>query len=97
VQNELKDTDVVITSLMPGPTDTNFFHRADMEDTRVGQGSKDDPAKVAKQGFDALMDGDRKVVAGSLKTKTMEAASKVTPDALKAEQHRQMAEPGSGE
>lgn len=97
VQNELKDTDVVITSLMPGPTDTNFFDRADMEDTRVGQGSKDDPAKVAKQGFDALMDGDRKVVAGSLKTKTMEAASKVTPDALKAEQHRRMAEPGSGE
>jgi uncharacterized protein len=97
VQNELKDTDVVITSLMPGPTDTNFFHRADMDDTRVGQGSKDDPAKVAKQGFEALMEGDRKVVAGSLRTKTMEAASKVTPDALKAEQHRQMAEPGSGE
>jgi short-subunit dehydrogenase len=82
---------------MPGPTDTDFFERADMEDTRVGQGSKDDPAKVAKQGFEALMDGDRKVVAGSLKTRTMEAASKVTPDALKAEQHRQMAEPGSGE
>jgi short-subunit dehydrogenase len=97
VQNELKDTDVVITSLMPGPTDTNFFHRADMDDTRVGQGSKDDPAEVAKQGFDALMDGDRKVVGGSLKTKAMAAASKVTPDALKAEQHRQMAEPGSAE
>jgi uncharacterized protein len=97
VQNELKDTDVVITSLMPGPTDTNFFHRADMDDTRVAQGSKDDPAKVAQQGFEALMEADRKVVAGSLKTKTMEAASKVTPDALKAEQHRHMAEPGSGE
>jgi short-subunit dehydrogenase len=96
VQNELKDTGVVITSLMPGPTDTNFFHRAEMDDTRVGQGSKDDPAQVAKQGFDALMDGDLTVVAGSIKTKTMEAAGKVLPDALKAEQHRTMAEPGSG-
>ena len=96
VQNELKDTGVVITSLMPGPTDTNFFDRAEMDDTRVGQGSKDDPAQVAKQGFDALMDGDLTVVAGSIKTKTMEAAGKVLPDALKAEQHRTMAEPGSG-
>jgi|SRR5215211_6547042 len=97
VQNELKDTDVVITSLMPGPTDTQFFSRAGMEDTRVGQGSKDDPAQVAKQGFDALIEGDLKVVAGSLKTKAMGAADRVLPDAVKAEQHRKMAEPGSGE
>jgi short-subunit dehydrogenase len=96
VANELKDTGVVITSLMPGPTDTNFFHRAEMDDTRVGQGSKDDPAEVARQGFEALMGWDHKVVAGSLKTKTMEAANKVMPDALKAEQHRKMAEPGGG-
>ena len=97
LQNELKDTGVVITSLMPGPTDTRFFSRADMEDTRVGQGSKDDPAAVAKQGFDALMDGELKVVAGSLKTKAMGAADRVLPDAVKAEQHRKMAEPGGGE
>lgn len=96
VANELKDTGVVITSLMPGPTDTNLFHRAEMADTRVGQGSKDDPAEVARQAFEALMGGDQKVVAGSLKTKTMEAANKVMPDALKAEQHRKMAEPGGG-
>jgi short-subunit dehydrogenase len=96
VANELKDTGVVITSLMPGPTDTNFFHRAEMDDTKVGQGSKDDPAEVARQGFEALMDSDQKVVAGSLKTKSMAAADKVLPDALKAEQHRKMAEPGSG-
>ena len=96
VANELKDTGVVITSLMPGPTDTNFFHRAEMDDTKVGQGSKDDPAEVARQGFEALMDRDQKVVAGSLKTKSMAAADKVLPDALKAEQHRKMAEPGSG-
>ena len=52
LQSELKGTGVTITSLMPGPTETNFFHRADMDDTRIGQASKDDPAEVAKQGFE---------------------------------------------
>ena len=97
LQNELKDSAVTITSLMPGPTDTNFFARADMEDTRVGQGKKDDPADVAKQGFDALMSGDDRVVAASIKTKVQEAANKVLPDKVKAALHREMAEPGSGE
>jgi uncharacterized protein len=97
VQNELKDTGVTITSLMPGPTETNFFHRADMDDTAVGRSTKDDPAQVAKQGFDALMKGEAKLVAGSLKTKAMGAVSGVLPDKLKAAGHRQMAEPGSGE
>ena len=97
IQNELKGTGVVITSLMPGPTETRFFSRADMEDTRVGQGSKDDPATVAAQGFEALMEGESKVIAGSLKTKLMGAAEKVLPDAAKAEQMRRMAEPGGGE
>jgi short-subunit dehydrogenase len=93
VQNELKDSAVTITSLMPGPTDTNFFHRADMDDTSVGQGSKDDPAQVAEQGFQALMAGEKKLVAGSVKTKATGLANKVLPDALKSEAHRQMAEP----
>jgi short-subunit dehydrogenase len=97
LDNELKDTNVTITSLMPGPTDTNFFHRADMDDTRVGQGSKDDPAQVAKQGFDALMDGKSKVIAGSVTTKAQGVANSVLPDKLKAAAHRRMAEPGSGE
>ena len=92
---ELNDTDVVVTSLMPGPTDTNFFHRAEMDDTKVGAGKKDDPALVAKQGFEALMDGKEKVVAGSTKTKVQGAASKVMPDKAKATMHRKMAEPGS--
>jgi uncharacterized protein len=96
LQNELKDSNVTITSLMPGPTDTNFFHRAEMDDTRVGQSSKDDPAQVAKQGFEALMDEKDKLVAGSLKTKVQGAAAKVLPDKAKAAQHRMMAEPGSG-
>ncbi|WP_249998175.1 SDR family oxidoreductase [Actinoplanes sp. M2I2] len=94
---ELKDTGVTVTSLMPGPTDTNFFHRADMDDTRVGASKKDDPAVVAKQGFDALMKDKEKVVAGSVKTKVQGAASKVMPDKAKAEMHRKMAEPGSAD
>jgi uncharacterized protein len=95
LQNELKDSDVTITSLMPGPTDTNFFQRAEMEDTSVGQGPKDDPAQVAKQGFDALMGGKDKLVAGSGKTKVQGIVNKVLPDKVKAAAHRQMAEPKS--
>jgi len=97
LRNELKDTGVTVTALMPGPTETNFFHRAEMDDTKVGASSKDDPAVVAKQGFEALMKGDQKVVAGSLKTKAQAAASKVMPDSAKAQMHRGMAEPGSGD
>jgi uncharacterized protein len=92
---ELNDTGVTVTSLMPGPTDTNFFHRAEMDDTKVGASKKDDPAQVAKQGFEALMKGKEKIVAGSAKTKVQGAASKVMPDKAKAEMHRKMAEPGS--
>lgn len=96
LRNELKDTGVTITSLMPGPTDTNFFHRAGMDDTRAGSGQKDDPAEVAKQGFEALMDGKDSIVAGSLMTKVQGNVSKVLPDPVGAEQHRQLTEPGSG-
>ncbi|NHC43973.1 SDR family NAD(P)-dependent oxidoreductase [Motilibacter aurantiacus] len=96
LQNELKDTEVTVTSLMPGPTETDFFHRAEMDDTTVGQSSKDDPAQVAEQGFKALMEGKNRVVGGGVKTKVQELGSKVMPDALKAQMHRGMAEPGSG-
>jgi len=93
---ELKDTDISVTALMPGPTETNFFHRAEMDDTKVGSSKKDDPAQVAKQGFEAMLKEKEKVVAGSAKTKIQGAASKVMPDGAKAEMHRRMAEPGSG-
>ncbi|WP_229069978.1 SDR family oxidoreductase [Actinoplanes sp. DH11] len=93
---ELNDTGVSVTSLMPGPTDTNFFHRAEMDDTRVGQSKKDDPAQVAAQGFEAMLKDKEKVVAGSLKTKAQGVGAKVMPDRLKAEMHRRMAEPGAG-
>lgn len=95
IRNELKDTGITITSLMPGPTDTEFFERADMEDTKVGAEEKDDPAQVARQGYDALMDGDAKVVAGSLMNKAQAVGGRFIPDGAKAEMHRKMAEPGS--
>jgi short-subunit dehydrogenase len=84
LQDELRDTDVTVTSLMPGPTETNFFRRANMLDTLVGRMPKDDSAKVAKQGYDALMKGDRKVVAASALSKSMGVANSVLPDSVKS-------------
>jgi short-subunit dehydrogenase len=95
IRNELKDTEVTITSLMPGPTETEFFERAEMEDTAIGSEEKDDPAEVARQGFDALMAGKEKVVGGALKNKVQAAVAGVIPDKVKAEMHRKMAAPGS--
>ena len=95
LRNELKDTEVTITSLMPGPTDTEFFERADMEDTKIGAGDKDDPEDVARLGFEALMDGEERVVAASPTTKLQGRASRLLPDSAKAQLHRKMAETGS--
>ena len=95
LQNELEDSGVTITSLMPGPTETEFFERADMLDTKVGQAEKDDPAQVARQGVDALLAGKPRVTGGGLKTRAQDLASKVMPDKLKAAMHRDMAEPRS--
>ncbi|MBB3017982.1 short-subunit dehydrogenase [Microvirga lupini] len=95
LRNELKDTGVTVTCLMPGATDTEFFERADMMDTQVGQDKKDDPADVAKVGFDAMMRGDGDVVSG-WKNKFTTVLASVTPAGMLAEQHRKMAEPGSG-
>jgi short-subunit dehydrogenase len=92
---ELKDTGVTVTCLMPGATETDFFERADMLDTKVGQGKKDDAADVARVGFDAMMRGDGDVVSG-WKNKLQTAIASITPAGLLAEQHRKMAEPGSG-
>jgi short-subunit dehydrogenase len=97
LRNELKETDVTVTSLMPGATETEFFERAGMEGTSVGASEKDDPAQVAREGFEALMAGEEKVVAGSFKNKVTVAAGRVLPDSVQAEQHRKMAEPGSAE
>ncbi|SDP05694.1 SDR family NAD(P)-dependent oxidoreductase [Lentzea jiangxiensis] len=97
LREELRDTGVSVTSLMPGPTDTEFFDRAGMQDTKVATGDKDDPAQVAQQGFEALMKGDDHVVAGSLRNKVQAIAGRVAPDPVKAKVMRSMTEPGSAD
>jgi uncharacterized protein len=91
---EIKDSGVTVTCLMPGATETEFFARADMLDTKVGQGKKDDPADVARTGFKAMMKGEGDVVSG-WHNKLQSAIANVTPAAILAEQHRKKAEPGS--
>jgi uncharacterized protein len=88
---------VTVTTLMPGPTETEFFERAEMEDTRIGQGPQDDPADVARIGFEALMAGEERAIAASLQTRLQGRASRLLPDSAKAAAHRKMAEPGGGE
>ncbi|MFF8095160.1 SDR family NAD(P)-dependent oxidoreductase [Streptomyces sp. NPDC016675] len=95
LQEEVADTGVTVTSFMPGPTETDFFRRAGMEDTKVGTMDKDDPAQVARQAYDAVMKGRGKLVTGSAKTKAQGVADKVLPDRVKAAVHRRMAEPGT--
>ena len=96
LRNELKHTEVTVTCLMPGATETRFFERADMLDTKVAQQEKDDPADVAKTGWDAMMRGEGDIVSG-LKNKIQSAVANVTPAGRLAEQHRKMAEPGSAD
>ncbi|QJP12982.1 SDR family NAD(P)-dependent oxidoreductase [Starkeya sp. ORNL1] len=95
IRNELKNTKVTITCLMPGATETEFFERADMMDTKVGQAEKDDPADVAETGFKAMLAGEGDVVSG-WKNKLQSAIANITPAGVLAEQHRKMAAPGTG-
>ena len=96
---ELKDTGVTVTALKPGATDTEFFRRAEMEDTKVGSKGKksNDPADVAKHGFEALMAGEQEVFAESMSTKATGVLGRFMPDSVKASQHEKMAKHGTGE
>jgi short-subunit dehydrogenase len=94
LRNELKDTGVSVTCLMPGATQTNFFERAHLLDTKIGQADKDDAGDVAEIGFKAMMNGDGDVVSG-WHNKIQTALASITPSAVLAEQHRRQAEPGS--
>jgi short-subunit dehydrogenase len=93
IRVELQDSGVSVTSLMPGPTDTEFFERADMLDTKIGQGSKDDPADVARDGLDALFQGKDSVVAGSLKNRVQAEVGTHLPDKVAAPMMAGMARP----
>jgi short-subunit dehydrogenase len=94
LRNELKDSGVTVTCLMPGATETEFFRRADLMDTRIGTEDKADPADVAKAGFEAMLKGEGDIVVG-LKNKLQVAASHVLPSDMLAEQHRKEAAPGT--
>jgi short-subunit dehydrogenase len=96
LREELKDTKVTVTCLMPGATETEFFRRAEMLDTAVGTAEKDDPTKVANDGYEAMIKGEGDVVSG-IKNKVQTAAANVTPAGVLARQHRKMAEPGTAE
>jgi short-subunit dehydrogenase len=94
LHDEFRGTGLSVTTLMPGPTDTAFFRRAAMEDTPLARlPFKDDPAKTARQGYDAMMRGEQKVVASSLSSKLMGAVSTVLPGSLKAMANRLIATP----
>ncbi|HEY8288386.1 MAG TPA: SDR family NAD(P)-dependent oxidoreductase [Acetobacteraceae bacterium] len=94
LRHELKESSVTVTCLMPGATETDFFERADMMDTKVGTQKKDDPAMVAKAGFDGMMKGAGDVVTG-WQNKLQAAIAHVTPADMLAEMHRGMAQPGT--
>jgi short-subunit dehydrogenase len=94
LRDELHDSGVTVTCLMPGPTDTGFFERAEMLDTKVATDRKDDPWDVARLGFRAAMNGEADIVTG-LKNRLQVAAAHITPSQTLAKQHRKLAEPGS--
>jgi uncharacterized protein len=98
LREELADDGIVVTSLMPGPVETEFFARAGIgDDTKLGAAPKDDPADVARDGYEALMKGDERVVSHSLSSRAQGIGSRVIPDSVKARMHRGMAEPGSAD
>jgi short-subunit dehydrogenase len=96
LRGELKDHGVTVTALMPGPTDTEFFERAEVEDTKLGQAPRDEAAEVARQGYEAMQKGEERVVAASLSSKLQGRASRLMPDSVKAAAHKLAAKPGGG-
>ena len=94
LHEENKDKGIVITVLQPGPTETNFFHRAGMDDTKVGESKKADPADVAEEGFNALMKGEENHIAG-FKNRIQANVAKVMPQSVAAKMHKGMTLPNS--
>ncbi len=92
---ELRDTGITVTALQPGATDTDFFHRAGMDNTQVGQEGKSEsqPEDVARQGIEALMDGKDHVYAASMKTKIEGSMLNLVPGSVKGAMHEKMAKP----
>ena len=97
IRNEVKGKGITVTALQPGPTDTNFFERAEMMDTKAGVGKKDDAADVAQDGFEAMMAGKDHVVAGSFKNKVQSAIAKFVPETTGAQMQAKQTKPGSAQ
>jgi len=95
LNEEIKGSGVTVTCLKPGATETAFFHRAELDDTKIGQAKKADPADVAKTGWEAMKNGEPAVIHG-LKNKLEVAVADVLTDAQTAKLHRVQVEPGSG-
>jgi uncharacterized protein len=96
LREELSDTSVTVSCLMPGATETEFFRRAGMFDTKLGSEEKDDAAMVARSGYKAMLNGESDVVT-EMKNKIQSAVANVVPNEVLAKQHRKMAEPGTTE
>jgi short-subunit dehydrogenase len=96
LREEIKETGVTVTCLMPGATETEFFERADLMDTKIGTEKKMDPAEVARQGYEAMMSGEGQVVTG-WKNKMQAAMAHVTPAEQLAKQHAKEAAPGTAQ
>jgi len=96
IRLEVKEKGVTVTALQPGSTDTNFFARAGMLDTKAGKDKKDSPEKVAQDGFDALMAGKDHVVAGSFMNRVETTIAKFIPETQAATLQGQSVKPGSG-
>lgn len=95
LRHELQESGVTVTCLMPGATETEFFERAEMMDTKIGTTKKDHPAFVAQQGYDAMKKGEGQVIAGWM-NKMQAAIAHLAPADMTARMHAKMAAPGTG-
>lgn len=95
LREELKDTGVTVTAVMPGPTATRFFERAGMTDTKIGADPKDDATEVARQAVHATLAGKDHVVTGSLRNKVQTVAGRLLPDRLLTAVQRRVSAPGT--
>ncbi|MFP7477974.1 SDR family NAD(P)-dependent oxidoreductase [Terribacillus saccharophilus] len=91
LREELRETGVTVTALLPGPTDTNFHSNAGMDSSKIGSSKKNDKALVAKQGYEALMNDEDHVVGGDEKTKQQAEDNRTTPEPVKAANHAEKA------
>jgi len=91
--SELHETEVKVTAVLPGPTETNFFHRAHMDNTKAGQESKESASRVAERALKAMDAGKEKAYVGDFKNRVMGMLADLLPDEVGADAQRKQAEP----